>query len=106
MSSTTVSLDLISAADDRPFDSVVGRAYQVECMINVPTDGVSPVAAGVPLDSTGTLMCIAGPRPTAEQRAAMTTRAQAGDTLTVAMLDQLGARDALTAWAAAGFPGL
>jgi len=58
----------------------------------------------VPVGGSALVLHITGTRPTAEQMAAMTVRAQNGDTLTVSMLDQLGARDALTAWAAAGCP--
>lgn len=100
--------DHLSVRDDGQYDAdgmaepvgVVGFEGQL-----VAAD--EPSAIGSASDATGLVIAFRNhAAPTAEQRAAMTARALAGDTLTVAMLDQLGARDALTAWAAAGFPGL
>lgn len=100
--------DHLSVRDDGKYDAdgmaepvgVVGFEGQLVA-------AAEPSAIGSESSATGLVVVMRHHTPpTAEQLAAMTLRAQGGDTLTVAMLDQLGARDALTAWAAAGFPGL
>lgn len=99
---STIDARIVDTADATPIGEPARQRVLIE--VEAIADGDTPRVVVVPVGGSHLLDISLRPRPTAEQMAAMTERARNGDTLTVVMLDQLGARDALTAWAAAGCP--